>query len=258
MTWRLDEPRLYRGLVIHDRVRPARNRFRYGAYFVYVPIDGFADATRGLRLLSHDRPNLFGIRERDHGPRDGSPLRPWIDALLARVGVDLDGGPVMLLAFPRSLGTRFFPVSFWYCFHADGTCRAVLAEVHNTFRQHHNYLLHEHGEPLDWNGQPTAQKVFHVSPFIGMDAEYRFTLTRPDDRARVWIDDVVEGEHLLLAGFDVEAERLSDASLLRAFARLGPMSARALLLIHWQALKLAFKRVGFHRLAPLPDEETSL
>ena len=58
-----------------------------------------------------------------------------------------------LLTFPRVLGFGFYPVSFWYCFHADGTPRAVLAEVHNTFGGHHNYLLHNHGDEFDWQSR---------------------------------------------------------------------------------------------------------
>jgi DUF1365 family protein len=252
------EARLYRGAVKHDRVRPARNRFQYGIYFMYMPIDRMGDVASELRLLSYNAPNLFSLWDRDHGPRDGRALRRWIDAVLAEAGIDLEGGPVTLLAFPRVLGARFFPISLWYCFHADGSCRAVLAEVHNTFRQHHNYLLHEHGEPLSWPAKPTVRKAFHVSPFIGMDAEYRFTLSEPGETLSAWIDDVVEGEHLLLAGVRLSARPLSDTGLLGAFLRFGPMSVRALVLIHWQALKLAAKRVGFYHTPEPPGEETSL
>jgi DUF1365 family protein len=254
----LREPRLYRGVVMHDRVRPARNRFRYGIYFLYVSIDELDSTAARVRLLSHNGPHVFSVWDRDHGPRDGTPLRPWIDDLLHQAGVDIAGGPIMLLTFPRVLGARFFPISIWYCFHPDGTARAILPEVHNTFRGHHNYLLHKGGEPLDWSEHPSVRKAFHVSPFIPMDAEYRFTFSEPTERLRVWIDDIVEGSHLLLAGVDLQARPLRDGELVKALLRFGSMSARALALIHWQAVKLVFKRVGFYHIPPPPEEETTL
>jgi DUF1365 family protein len=251
-------PGLYRGFVIHDRVRPARNRFKYGGYFVYLPVSAMGEAVEAARLISHNKGNLFSVWDRDHGPRDGSPLRPWIDDLLKQAGVDLEGGEVFLLTIPRVMGARFYPISLWYCYHADGTCRAILAEVHNTFRQHHNYLLHEHGAPMDWKSKPKVRKVFHVSPFIPLDAEYNFSFGEPGERLFVWIDDVVEGSHLLLAGMDLHRHELADGPLLRTFFRLGPMSIRALTLIHWQAVKLAWKRVGFYHTPDPPVEETTL
>ena len=251
-------PGLYRGFVLHDRVRPATNRFKYGAYMVYLPLSGMDEAAAGARLFSYNHGNLFSVWDQDHGPRDGSPLRPWIDALLDEAGVDLDGGEVCLLTIPRVLGARFYPISVWYCYHSDGTCRAALVEVHNTFRQHHNYFLHERGAPLDWKSKPKVRKVFHVSPFIPLDAEYNFTFGEPGERLFVWIDDVVEGSHLLLAGMDLRRHDLTDGPLMRTFLRLGPMSVRALILIHWQAVKLALKRVGFYRTPEPPAEETTL
>ena len=157
------------------------------------------------------------------------------------------------------LGFKFFPVSFWYCFHADGTPRAVLAEVQNTFRDRHNYLLHNHGEVYDWKSRPEHTKAFYVSPFIQLDdVRYEFHVSAPGDTLAVSIYDYVAGPLLLTASLALKAEPLTDESLRRAVRRMGPISARALVLIHWQALKLALKRVRFYSHTPPPPQETSL
>ncbi|TLM98230.1 MAG: DUF1365 domain-containing protein, partial [Actinobacteria bacterium] len=247
------------GTTAHSRTSPARNSFRYPVYYLAVDLAELDELDAGLKRFSHNRPNLTSIWDRDHGPRDGSPLRPWIDDLCARAGVDLTGGRVVLLTFPRVLGARFYPVSFWYCYGADGTVRAVLAEVHNTFRDHHNYLLHDGGAPFDFSATHTATKGFYVSPFMPIDGvTYRFDLSQPDGHLRVAIHDVVGGTTVLTAGIDLTARELSDSALTRTVLAHGPISVIALVRIHRQALKLWFKRVPFHPHTPPPAEETTL
>lgn len=250
--------RLYTGFVTHERKAPRVNRFRYGLYYVYLDLSELDELDRTLRVFAHNRPALFALRDRDHGPHDGTPLRPWIDALLARADIDLEGGQVCLLTFPRVLGFGFYPVGFWYCFHADGSPRAVLAEVRNTFGDHHNYLLHDHGRPLDWTKHPEVVKAFHVSPFVEMDARYEFRFTPPGETLSASIYDFVKGPLLLVASVAMKSQPLTDGDLLRTLLRYGPMSVRAWLLIHLQAIRIVAKRIPYIPRTPPPQEETSL
>jgi uncharacterized protein len=250
--------RLYVGSVAHTRSGPRKNAFRYGIYFLMLDLAELAEVDRAVRLFSYNRPGVVSFWDRDHGPRDGSPLRPWIDALVARAGIDLSGGRVEILAFPRVLGGRFYPISLWYCFAADGSPRAVLAEVQNTVGGHHNYLLHNNGAPLDWSSSPHAEKVFYVSPFISMDARYEFKFSEPGETLRAAVFDHFEGEYLLTAAIDVAARPLDDGALIGTLLRYGPMSARAWVLILLQALRLVVKGIRYHPPLPPPDEETTV
>lgn len=252
------ESRIYTGTVAHSRKGEHPNRFEYGVYYVFVNIDELDSLGGTFKRFGHNH-GLFSVRDRDHGPRDGSPLRPWIDSLLGRAGIDLEGGRVFLLTFPRVLGFGFYPVSFWYCYHADGSIRAVLAEVRNTIGGHHNYLLHQGGAPFDFTKRPEVTKVFYVSPFIPMDARYEFRLSEPGETAGVAIHDFVEGPLLLVASLRLKAQELTDKNLMRLLFRFGPMSLRAWVLIHLQALRIVSK--GIRYIAPPPGqpaEETSL
>lgn len=250
---------LYTGWVAHERTRPARNRFRYPVYYLGVDLEELPELDVALRRFSHNRPNLVSLWDRDHGPRDGSPLRPWIDALAASAGLDLSGGRVMLLTFPRVLGARFYPVSFWYLYAASGAPLGVLAEVHNTYHDRHNYLLHNGGQQFDWDAHPHARKAFYVSPFIQReDVDYEFVFSPLAQEAEVTIRDLVEGALTLTATLTLRAEPLTDSALLRTVLAHGPVSVVALARIHWQALRLAFKRVPFNPHTPPPAEETSL
>lgn len=253
------DPRVYEGWVDHSRSRPKRNAFRYRIWFVYVDIERLDELADAVPRLRHNAPGGIEVRDRDHGPRDGSPLRPWIDGVLARAGIDLGaGGRVMLLTFARSRLWSFYPVSFWYCFSADGAPKAVLAEVQNTFGEHHSYLLHARGEAMSWDVKPQVTKAFRVSPFIEMDARYTFTLSEPGDALGISILDVVAGEPLLLAKVDLEGRPLTDEVLGDVSGRLGPMPLRAGALIGYQALRLLARGIRWLKLPPAPQEDLSL
>lgn len=251
--------RLYTGRVAHKRVTVASNAFNYPVYYLGVDLDELDELDATMRRFSHNRSGLISLWDRDHGPRDGSPLRPWIDALVAQVGIDLTGGRVMLLTFPRVLGARFYPVSFWYLFGADGEPRGVLAEVHNTYGDRHNYLLHNNGERYDWATRPAKAKAFFVSPFVQREGvHYEFAFGDPAEKPTIAIRAFVEGELTLGTTVMLEAQDLNDAALLSTVLRHGPISIIALILIHWQALKLLLKRVPLQPHTPPPVEETSL
>ena len=139
-------PRLLVGQVMHRRLRPAVNAFTYPVFFVQLPLADLARAAGPL--FGVDRGNLLSFHQKDHGPRDGSPLLPWIQTMLRDHGLPADG-EIVLQCFPRVLGYVFNPVSFWFCHDRAGELIAVLAEVSNTFGGRHAYLLHNpDGSPL--------------------------------------------------------------------------------------------------------------
>jgi DUF1365 family protein len=233
---------LYFGKVMHKRLQPFTHAFTYRVFSLYLDLDEIPALRRDLRLLSHNRWNLFSFHDRDHGPRDGSALRPWIDDQLSAAGIDLAGGSVRLLCFPRVLGYVFNPLSVWFCFHADGGLRAILYEVSNTFGEHHSYLVRTDGAVSD--GEPILQsagKQLYVSPFIGMDSRYDFRLAVPGDKLALTINQSVPEGALLVARHSGRRRALTDLVLLRAFFAYPLMTVKVIGAIHWQALRLWIK-----------------
>jgi DUF1365 family protein len=250
---------LYVGTVAHTRTRPKRNEFSYGIYFVYVDIDRLDELAGELVTFAHNGPGTVAVNDAEHGPRDGSPLRPWFDSVLARAGVDLGpGGRVMLLTFPRVGRWRFYPASFWYAFAGDGTLRAIMAEVNNTYGEHHDYLMHASGAAMAWTDKPEVDKVFHVSPFIEMDARYTFSFTEPGEELGVRILDTVAGKPLLLAKIELQRRPLTDEAVRPVIREYGPMSRRAAMLIGLQAARLVGKGIAFIPKPAPPAEDVTL
>jgi DUF1365 family protein len=232
----MPESCLYRGEVMHRRLRPFGHRFVYRVFSLLVDIDRLPKL--GLRLLSHNRFNLFALHDRDHGPRDGSPLRPWVERELRAAGIALEGGRIFLHCFPRLLGYVFNPISIYWCYGAEGRLRAVLCEVKNTLGEQCTYVLPA-GKPGPLRA--TRAKTMYVSPFIAMDARYRFRLDDPEACLKLVIAESDRDGPLLLATHTAQRRALSDRTLLGAFLAFPFLTAKVIVAIHWQALRLWLK-----------------
>lgn len=236
-------PQWLLGHVMHHRLRPAENRFVYPVFCLRLPLRRLHEAENALFRI--DRPGLLGFHQRDHGPRDGSPLLPWIETLLAGRGLPHDG-EIILQCFPRLFGFVFNPVSFWFCHDRAGALVAVLAEVNNTFGEHHHYLLHRaDGSPIGERDVLRASKRLHVSPFNTVIGGYRFRFRVRDGLAVARIDyDDADGE-LLRTAIAGRGREWSAPALLGAVLRMPLLTFGVVFRIHWQALRLWLKGVPF-------------
>jgi DUF1365 family protein len=246
------------GEVGHARHRPSRHAFRYPAFCLRLPLSALPALAAGG--IAHNRRGLLSFHDRDHGARDGSPLLPWIRRLLAAEGIAADG-EIVLHAFPRMLGYVFNPVAFWVCHAGDGSVRAVLCEVSNTFGEHHNYLLaNPDGSPLRSGQTLGARKHFHVSPFCEVKGRYAFRFHFGPDRwlARVdYHDDAGQPQALLETRISGKVTALDHGAARALLWRYRFFTLGVVGRIHWQALRLWVKGVHFFRKpAPPPHPLT--
>ena len=254
------ESALYFGTVMHRRLGERAHRFVYRVVSVLLDLESLAATDRTHRLFGVNRWSIFAFYERDHGPRDGSALRPWIDARLAEAGCALDGGRVLVHCFPRILGYAFNPLTVWFCFHADGSLRAVLYEVSNTFGQHHCYLfpIAAADRTADVAASPilrhACDKGFYVSPFIPMDARYHFRVRPPTSELLIAIHETVAEKSLLVATHTATRAQLSDRMLISALVRHPLMMVKVIIGIHWEAFRLVLKGARFYRKPRAPDD----
>ena len=255
-------PLLGFGTVRHARLRPARNAFTYPTYFLMLPLRAMQDAgsPAAQSVLARNRPAALSFFDADHGdgrsPEQGGALA-WIDELLRGEGILDATGEVWLHCYPRVLGYTFKPVSFWYCHRAvdddGGSLRAIVAEVNNTFGERHCYLL----DAPRYGAELSADKVFHVSPFLEVKGRYRFRFMRASRDgcektvARVDYDDP-QGP-VLQTSVSGRLEPVTAASVRRALWRYPAMTFGVVFHIHWQAVRLWFKRVKFTPKPALPE-----
>jgi DUF1365 family protein len=217
-----------------------------------IDLDRLCDADRQSRLFGVNRRALYSFHEADHGDRDGASLRAHVDRRAAERGVDLAGGRVLLLCYPRLFGYVFNPLSVYFCYRSDGPLAMLIYEVRNTFGGLQTYVLPvQPGELTDAGVRQEQDKTFYVSPFIEMAMRYRFRIGPPDETVRLRI---LESDHegpLLSATFFGRRRSLTSRALLGAFMALPLLTFKIFAAIHWEALRLWLKGA---RLVPRPEE----
>lgn len=250
------QPQLCLGQVRHHRLHPRRHAFSYGIYYLRLPLRSMGQAGFSSRLLSRNRWNLLSFCDRDHG--DGQqPLLAWIDNLLQQHGVHDADGEVWLQTMPRVLGYVFNPISFWFCHQRDGSLRAVVCDVRNTFGERHLYLL-ETGQVIAYGSELSATKIFHVSPFCRVEGGYRFRFMRTaQGRHLACVDYDDANGPLLKTSLSGQTHPVSDLAVAGAFLAYPLMSFGVVAKIHWQALRLWCLRIPFFSKPAPPQPEVS-
>lgn len=237
---------LYVGQVMHHRLAPRRHRFSYRAMTMLFDLDELATLDRRFALFGHNRSRPVAFHDADHGPRDGSDLRAWVEGHIAAHGFAVPGGAIRILCLPRLFGYVFNPISVWFCHDREGNLAMTLYEVANTFGERRSYLLPADPGP-DGVMRQSCRKAFHVSPFLSVEGGYRFRLAVPGDALSLQIRHVVNGETLLVALQTGRRVALEEGAMAGVLLRFPLMTAKVIAAIHFEALRLWLKRVPFHR-----------
>lgn len=238
----MPENGLYTGEVVHKRFAPVRHELRYRVFNIFIDVDRIAEAASALWLFSYNRPGLISLRDRDHGPGDGTPIREHAFALMRSA----DGGEhvtrVCMFCYPRVLGYVFNPLTVYYGFDAQDHLRMMIYEVNNTFGGRHSYVV-----PVSETLAQHADKHFFVSPFNKVEGRYSFHFTAPGERIALGIALSVEGKAVLKAYVSGKRHRLDDAQLLRSFIRMPLLTFKVIAGIHVEALRLWWKGLKLNR-----------
>ncbi len=227
-------PALVVGKVSHTRRAKKKHSFTYRHYQWLVDLDDLPQLPRGLRWLAR-----FDARDHLDGGRLGGGIRGDVDRYLRNRGSGLDPDDrVLMLAHARMLGYAFDSLSAFWCARADGTLKAAIVEVHNTYGDRHAYLL----QPEEV-GEAEVKKELYVSPFNNVAGTYTMRLRVSPDKVAIFVGLDRDGHRVIDAAVSGNTSPASTKNVLRTVITHGLMPQRTTFLIRMHGLWLWARRL---------------
>lgn len=237
-------PEILYARVGHERFTQRHHAFVYRVFYIVTPVRDEMVPTP--RLFSFDRFNVFSLHRKDHGARDNSSWRAWIQEQCRAQGMTLQPEDrVLLIAHPRLFGYAFNPITFWLVFEKETYLKAVVCEVHNTFGSTHNYFLaHKDFRAIMPEDVLSAKKNLYVSPFNDVPpGSYTFSFTLTPEMFSSDINYYEDGVHVLRASMRGTRAPLTAGRIATAVLSYPFMTLLVIFRIHYQALRLYLKGV---------------
>ena len=78
-----------------------------------IDIDDLINLDKRLNLFSVNKFNIFSFYEKDHGMKNGTPVKDWISKIISKSDIDIktDNLKIYCLCYPRILGYVFNPIT---------------------------------------------------------------------------------------------------------------------------------------------------
>ena len=217
----------------------------------YLDLDEIETVSKKLKLIGHNKFNLFSFWDKDHAKfpeqtKIDFPVKEKILEFISKNGIDSGIEKIILLANLTTLGYVFNPVSFYFCFDESGQPACAVAQVCNTFGEMKMYFIGK--EKLSKETfNLYVQKHFYVSPYVGLDTYFDFVLNVPKDNMLIRVDDYKDEKRFLLTTLTGVRKELSDKNLIYYFLSFPFITLQVIILIHWQAMILYFKKLPYIR-----------
>jgi len=232
---------IYNGVVTHTRFKPVKHFLKYKTFSFYIDLDEIKKLDNDNPIFSYNRFNIFSFYDKDHGDRDGKPLKIWVLDNLKKFNINENINKIKLLCYPRIFGYVFNPLSVFYCYE-DNSLKAIFYEVKNTFNEQHTYIF----KVKDNKIEQKCKKKFYVSPFMDMDTYYNFKLLNPNEKLSISIKQTDKEDVVLTAVQTGTRKEFTFKQLIINFFRYPLMSIKIISAIHFEAL-LLWKKGAIYR-----------
>ena len=239
---------LYEGVVRHRRFGSPSHEFSSPIVMTLLDVDEL-ERLDDLPLWSRRRRAPMQFRRSDYLDGSDTPLRLALGDVVEREIGRRPTGPIRMLTHLRTWGWVFNPITVYWCFTdgPDPRPDVVVLEVTNTpWKERHWYVIE--AELVTGRGR-VFPKALHVSPFLDMDLDYRFSFTAPSREPgsplSVRLELLRDGRKVFDADLWLTRTELTTGQALAAVFRRPFETMRVSLAIYRQAARLTAKGVAF-------------
>jgi DUF1365 family protein len=250
---------IYQGRLRHRRHEPVENHFDYPLFMMYLDLEEVDQVFSRQSWWGTKRPTPARFMRGDYlDPQTPDLATAVRNRVEAHTGAR-PSGPIRMLTHCRYLGHCFNPVTFYYCFdRADQAVETVIAEITNTpWKERHAYVLPKRESQSD-GLHFRFRKAFHVSPFNAMEQDYDWRFSQPGRSLAVSMVNREGGQRCFDATLSLKRRPLSGRNLATTLLAQPAMTMAVVAGIHWQALRLWWKRSPFYSHPKTRTADTAL
>lgn len=238
---------IYSGKIQHRRYSPFKHFFTYPLFFAYIDLDTISSTLKKSWFWNIDKPAVISFNRKDYHGDNHAELSSSVRETIFKKTGNMPSGPIRLLTHLRYFGYCFNPVSFYYCFDKEDTdLEYILAEVTNTpWKERFAYVIDKKSEKDKIAFDIDLKKELHVSPFWGMDHDYRWVFSNPEEKLFVNMKNYRNGSKVFDATLSLDRSSFSKTSLLKQISRFPFITIFVVFRIHLHAAILWLRRAPF-------------
>lgn len=244
---------IFKGYVSHYRFQPKIHKFKYRVFKLFMNLEQLEKLENKTIFFSLNKFNLFSFYYKDHTEKPYNNPINWVKNIFLSKNLYKKNDKIYILCYPRILGYVFNPLTTYFCIGDKDEIKAIIYEVHNTFKDRHYYLTKYNAK------NEIAEKTFHVSPFFKIEGEYEFATKLNNNSLKVEIKYSKNKNNknisLLNAVFYGKKTKFNNTNILIYFFTYPLMTIKIIYSIHLQAFFLWIKGIKFFN-RPIPKINT--
>jgi uncharacterized protein len=228
--------RFYEGEIFHKRFSPKIHQFTYDYFFLDIDLNEID--TLHNRAFSIDSLNFMSFYSKDHFGNSESIVHNARDLIASLEWKEPD--ELRFITLPRMAHFVFNPISMLLLLDSQKCLTHAIAEVHN---YNGGRILYPMTLEIDSKGRyiGTSPKSMYVSPFMGYDGEYHFTIDYTPEHFDLAVQLHHNGTYLLIADFKGTVKPFSTASVRSLLCAHTFLSFFVVTRTLWQTLRLKLK-----------------